>query len=292
MDIHENFKSKVSLLCNLKLLNSQSKNSKHFIKVGFFPNTLNRKLLARNFSTAINLPRLHEQEERTLLFFLDNLWDAEEILRSRYCLIMILSFKKYLSNTVHSSPIKARMDLNLVRKHIKLILAYLKNALVNDIDRINSKFLIFFYFLTKTTGFLTKSNFVSTRKLVLRNLFFIFILSKGRARYFANLTVTNNVISKSYASFLPRIKYASSVFPTGLFLILYSPYKSSFNLGSSNRLLLRHNQFLQKLIYVHRLLNTSKFRRKVSKNINFAFRKFSLKTDLNFSVLKKKFFFV
>lgn len=290
MGVNKEFKSKVSLSISFKLLNSQLK-FKSCSKVGFFSNTLNSKLCVRNFSTVINLPKLYEQKEKTLLFFLDNLWDAEEVLRSRYCLIMILSFKKYLDNTVHSSPMKSRMDLNIVRKYIKLVLVYLKNSLVSDIDRINSKFLIFFYFLTKTANFLTKSNFLSTRKRILRNLFFIFVFSRGRARYFANLTATNNVISKSYASFVPKIKYASSVFPTGLFLVLYSPYKSSFSLGFTSRLISKHKQFLKKLAYIHKLLNIYKLKRSGSVEQTFlGFRKNFSKTGLGFSIFRKNSF--
>lgn len=293
MSVHKNFGPSLVSLSGFKLLNSKIK-SKNCAKVDFFSTILNSKLFVRSFSTVINLPKLNEQKEKTLLFFLDNLWDAEELLRSRYCLIMILSFKKYLDNTVHSSPVKSRMDLNLVRKYVKLILLYLKNSLVRDIDRINSKFLIFFYFLTKTAGFLTKFDFFSTRKMVLRNLFFIFIFSKARARYFANLTVTNNVISKSYVSFLPKIKYASAVFPTGLFLVIYSPYKSSFNLGFTSRLILKHKQFLQKLIYIHKLLNVHKLKwsRSVKKMPLFLFgfaKRFS-KTGSGSSIFYKNFF--
>jgi len=122
-----------------------------FSKAEFFCNSFNSKSNVRYVSTfnIINLPVLKEQEEKTLLFFQDDLWQDEESFRSKYFLKIILSFKKNRDTVMLPHFLKSKMDKNAIRKYLKLMSAYLQNALVENIDQINSKFFIFFYFLTK-----------------------------------------------------------------------------------------------------------------------------------------------
>ncbi len=74
------------------------------------------------------------------------MWQDEELFRTKYFLKVILSFKKNRDNVMLPYFLKSKMDKNAVRKYLKLMSAYLQNALVENIDQINSKFFYFFIF--------------------------------------------------------------------------------------------------------------------------------------------------
>lgn len=264
---------------------SSLKKPNFYLKEEFFPFTLNCKYIAKKFSTSsfLNLPILKEQSEKSLIFFHDSLWEEEEKFRSRYCLRIIFALKKYQENNPRPTVSNSLLDSNIVCKNIKFILSYLKNSLVTDLDRISSKFLLFFYFLTKINYSFRMNN---KRKLILRNLFFSFIFFLFRRQYFINLSNANSLISKNYILYKPRLRYVTSVFPQGLFLLLYSPYKSSFNFSSANLFLSRQIVFFKRLTYVKSLLFNNKF---VQTNKNsFFFSKF-FKISISQNLSSKNF---
>lgn len=264
---------------------SSFKKPNFYLKEEFFPFTLNCKYIAKKFSTSsfLNLPVLKEQSEKSLIFFHDSLWEEEEKFRSRYCLRIIFALKKYQENNPRPTVSNSLLDSNIVCKNIKFILSYLKNSLVTDLDRISSKFLLFFYFLTKINYSFRRNN---KRKLILRNLFFSFIFFLFRRQYFLNLSNANSLISKNYILYKPRIRYVTSVFPQGLFLLLYSPYKSSFNFSSSNLFLSRQIVFLKRLTYVKSLFFNNKF---VQTNKNSSFFSKFFKISINQNLSSKNF---
>jgi len=193
-----------------------------FFKDEFFLSKLNCNLIAKNFSTSLclKLPMLKEQTEKTFIFFHDDLWDEEDWFRSRYCLRIMFALKKYRENNPQASIPNGLIDANIVRKYIKLMLAYLKNTLVSDLDRINSKFLVFFYFLTRINYLIFSQD---KKRLILRNLFFAFFFSSSRLNYFFNVTNMNPMISKNYIRFKHRLRYVTSTFPHGFFFIVILP---------------------------------------------------------------------
>lgn len=238
------------------LLNSLS-------KVDFFCKSFNRKLFARFVGTSfsrsnvVKLPLLVEQREKTVLFFQDDLWQDEELFRTKYFLKVILSFKKNRDNVMLPYFLKSKMDKNAVRKYLKLMSAYLQNALVENIDQINSKFFIFFYFLTKLPLKLHQSDesLFYKKNLLLRNLFFIFFFSRGRMNYFFMLTKFNSLISKTYFSFKSRrIRHIRTIFPRGLFLLLYSPFRSSYGFSSFKQIIFKRKHFFSRLKFMSKYL--------------------------------------
>lgn len=237
-----------------------------FFRDEFFRFRLNRNLNVRNFSNSfcLKLPLLKEQTERTFIFFHDDLWDEEDWFRSRYCLRIMFSLKKYRENNPQSALPNELIDANIVRKYVKLMLAYLRNTLVSDFDRINSKFLVFFYFLTKTNSLAYSQD---KKRFILRNLFFAFFFSSSRLNYFLNVANMNPIISKNYIRFKHRLRYVTSVFPHGFFLLLYSPYKSSFNFSSSNLVLSRQFVFFRRLFYLKNILDN---KLKIQKNFDYS----------------------
>lgn len=271
-------------LCSSTNLSSLKKTN-FYLKDEFFSYNLNCKSTAKKFSTSsfLNLPVLNEQSEKSLIFFHDDLWEEEDKFRSRYCLRIIFALKKYQENNPRPTVSNSLLDSNIVCKNIKIILSYLKNSLVTDLDRINSKFLLFFYFLTKTNYSFTKRN---KQKLVLRNLFFLFIFFLFRREYFLSLSNANSLISKNYILYKPRIRYVTSVFPQGLFLLIYSPYKSSFNFSSTNLFLSRQLVFTKRLNYVKSLIYNNKA---VQIDTNFLFLPKLTKIPSNQSLSNKNF---
>lgn len=238
-----------------KLLLNKSMLINSFSKAEFFRFKLNSNFSVRNFSNSfcLKLPLLKEQTEKTFIFFHDDLWDEEDWFRSRYCLRIMFSLKKYRENNPQAALPNELIDSNIVRKYVKLMLAYLKNTLVSDFDRINSKFLIFFYFLTKTNSLIYSQD---KKRFILRNLFFAFFFSSSRLNYFFNVATMNPIISKNYIRFKHRLRYVTSTFPHGFFLLLYSPYKSSFNFSSSNLILSRQFVFFKRLFYLKNILDS------------------------------------
>lgn len=204
---------------------------------------------------SLTLPSLSEQKEKTYLFYYDKVWEAEEFYRFRYLVKIILALKKQRSNTILSTS-KAfdSLDSFTISRYLSFMLSYLSNHFLIDIDWINSRFILFFYFLTKFKGL----NFVSKQKCVFRNLFFIFVFSIYRLKFFFNATSLNLTLSEKYLSSSITYKYLFSQLPKKLFLIQYSPFKVAYSHGFSLLLLKKRKYFFKRLNFIKRYFYSKK----------------------------------
>jgi len=219
-------------------------------EVEFFLNIINCKSNARGLTTQFNFSKFEIQREKTLLFYHEETWEAEEKFRLRYCLRFLIAFKQQSGNTSLSSHYNSIMNLGAVFRRFKILLTYLRNSLVSDVDRTNSRFLLFLYFLTQSRDLLvSKNDNMSKKKRILRNLFFIFIFAQERLVYFFGLTHDNPILSRRSIKLNKDPKFSASIFPKGLFLLLYSPYKVMYQFGSSKMALTKYKTFLQRLEY-------------------------------------------
>lgn len=232
-------------------------------KVEFFLYMIDRKLIARGITTQFNFSKFDVQREKTVLFYHEEIWDEEERFRLRYCLRFLMAFKRQGENTALSSRYNAVMGLSAIFRRFKIALAYLRNSLVIDVDRINSRFLIFLYFLTQSRdAFTSKNSNISKKKRILRNLFFIFIFAQERLFYFFGLTRDNPILARRSIKLSSGgdLRFSLSIFPKGLFLVLYSPYKVMYQFGSSKTTLAKYKTFLQRLEYSTGLLRKPVFK--------------------------------
>lgn len=251
-----------SCVCdNAFVLRSTSRVSLHSCLVSkdeFFFRKINRKFSVKSDMMLFKFPKLNEQREKSLLFFRNSIWVDEEYFREKSCLKILLFFKNRRFASSFSGRENDLLDKNAIRKYLKFMMTYLENSLVEDVTQINSKFFIFLYFLTKcSVNSVFSLDSVIKRKLILRNLFFIFFFFEGRLRYFFNLNKFNYLITNRYWSFNLNRRLVKIFFPKGLFLVLYSPFKSSYSFSSTTSLLNHKKHFFSKVVSMNLLVRRS-----------------------------------
>lgn len=260
---------------------SVSKDEFSFLKI-------NRKFSGKSDAALFKFPKLNEQREKCLLFFRNSVWKDEETFREKYCLRILLFFKGRRFGPSFSGREREALDKNALRKYLRFMMAYLENSLVEDVTQINSKFFIFLYFLTRYSNNLNRNvDSIIRRRIVLRNLFFIYFFFEGRLRYFFNLNKFNYFITERHGSFNLNRRLVKIFFPKGLFLVLYSPFKSSYSFSSTNLLLSHKKRFFSRIISVNLLVKRSL---KKSRQRNFSLRdSIKVSRSLQKSELRKFF---
>ena len=239
-------------------------------KAEFFLYMIDCKLIARGITTQVDFSKFDVQREKMILFYHEEIWDEEERFRLRYCLRFLMAFKRQGENTALSSRYNAVMSLSAIFRRFKIALAYLRNSLVIDVDRVNSRFLVFLYFLTQSKDvFISKSSNMLKKRRILRNLFFIFIFAQERLLYFFGLTRDNPILARRSIKLRSEdLRLSLSIFPKGLFLLFYSPYKVMYQFGSSKITLSKYKTFLQRLEYSVDLIRRPLFKTLLAHTVN------------------------
>jgi hypothetical protein len=214
----------------------------------FFGEKFFSNATAKSFK--IKLPLLTEQLGKTFLFFHDELWFIEEFSLHYYTNKFIAIFhkkrevsirKQYQRRDSQKKHLGKRWlkqfkedtkgyKRRVMRKYLKLIQIYVKNSMVMDIDRINSRFFIFFYFLTSIKRLSKSVSIFEKRKRILRNLFFIFVFVRCVLTFFIGLSTSNSSFRKEFSRINLIYGFRGSrtlIFPKTVFLLMYSPFRSS-----------------------------------------------------------------
>ena len=211
------------------------------------------KIECNNFlkvpTPTFKLAKCIEQKGRIYLFYYVDVWDKEKLWTNEYIIRFI---EAYYYNQLFRLEIEKKISpirkfrRFVLKNHLTIILSYLKNHFLIDVDWLNSRFILFLYFLTKI-GVHESSSITSKKKTILRNLFFIFLFSIYRIKFFFEVSTFNPALSLDYLEFpFHPIKYFETL-PKKLFLVFYSPFRVSFTYGSALSLLRKREYFLKRL---------------------------------------------
>lgn len=122
----------------------------------------------------------------------------------------------------------------------------MRNNFLVDVDWLNTRFILFLYFLTRV-GVSEGSSLISKKKTILRNLFFVFLFSIYRIKFFFEISTFNPALSMDYLEFPMNPSRYFETFPKKLFLVFYSPFRVTFTHGSALSLLRKREYFLKRL---------------------------------------------
>ena len=203
------------------------------------------KRLFSNFNSSKLLFPIKEQFEREIIYTEDEKSEVEQLLHDKYFAKAVIAFKLYsVTRALVGGYLKVR--IMQFKKLLVLVDSFIKNSLIGEVNEINSKFIIFFYYLTKFNVSYSQNTNLFYKKIILRNLFFLFIFSIERLKFFNSLKFGGLFFSlplkvsqkkkKNQTYF--SVAQSNFVYTGVIPLIFYSPYKVSY-FSTSNTFLRR-----------------------------------------------------
>lgn len=237
---------------------------------------------------------LKEQCEKEILYLEDKKYEIVEKLRRKYFIKALMAHAVY-SATQYGIANKLRFRILEFKKLIIFTESFINNSLVAEVNEINPKFIIFFYYLTKFVSLnLVKDKSYFFWKNVLRNLFFLFVFGFERLKFFNFINKTTlffNLPTSTRRKRRKSDKVSASFFVYyGVVpLLFYSPFKASFFVNNSSRFrnfLVGRSRFvmnysLMKFMARKILLKNRTFLSSVLRKLRLIFNLVKLKSNFN-----------
>lgn len=178
------------------------------------------------FYTIVKFPKYDQQRYREVIFFDGLLWEGEGFFGELFVeQSLFADLRTKVKNFKLIRRYRKFRFRRFFRAVLRMLLVFLENTIVNSIDMLNSRFLLFVYFLTKLNSLEKSSDWVVRKKKnILRNFFFVYLFFLGRLNYLQALD--SEVILKT-GRFARRYKEISKSRLRRLHLVLYSPFKVS-----------------------------------------------------------------